>query len=152
MQCPSCGGDTQVTETRDAGKNTVRRRRSCIQCKQRFNTFEQVAPPRLKVEKRRGGAEAYDRAKLHRCLTRVTKRRPLDEERLESLIEHIESEIGQAKAVRWSRLVELVLAALGGVDRVSQQRMAANYLDENGVLRLEDEHPFDITPQLPLFE
>lgn len=152
MQCPSCGGDTQVTETRDAGKNMVRRRRSCTQCKQRFNTLEQVAPPRLRVEKRRGGTEPYDRAKLQRCLLRVTKRRPIDDERLENLVEHIESELGQAKAVRWSRLVELVLAALGGVDRVSQQRMAANYLDDSGVLRFEEDHPFDTTPQLPLFE
>lgn len=150
MQCPSCGGDTQVTETRKAGKNMVRRRRSCTQCNQRFSTLEQVAPPNLKVEKRRGGVEPYDRDKLQRCLARVCKRRPVDAERLESLVEYIEAEIGQARAVRWSQLVELVLAALAGVDRLAEQRMAANYVDETGALRLED--AAGTAPQLPLFD
>lgn len=144
-----------MTETRSAGKHTMRRRRQCTACKQRFTTLEQIAPPALRVEKRRGGTEPYQRAKLTRCFERVCRHRGIGDDVIEDRVEHIEAELSraQARAVRWSRLVELVLDALGGVDRVAQQRMAANYVDDAGVLRLDEaasrQGP---EPQLPLFE
>jgi transcriptional repressor NrdR len=155
VQCPSCGGATNVSETRDAGRHTVRRRRICSLCKQRFTTLEQVAPPHLRVEKRRGGAEPYDRAKLTRCLARVCKRRPgVDEAVIADLVERIEAQLarGPARAVRWSQLAALVLTALAGVDRLAEQRMAANYLDDTGALRLDDAADRrGAEPQLGLF-
>jgi transcriptional repressor NrdR len=152
VQCPNCGGDTSVSETRAAG-HALRRRRVCATCKQRFTTLEQVAPPPIRVEKRRGGAEPYDRAKLRRCLARVCKHRPFDDDALDVLVDRIESKLTQTSVrhVGWARLVELVLDALAAADRVAEQRMAANYVDETGALRLENA-PTDTRPQLPLFE
>jgi transcriptional repressor NrdR len=123
-----------------AGKHDIRRRRVCAACKLRFTTREQVAAPNLRVEKRRGGVEPYERAKLRRCLARVGKHRTLDDEALDDLVDRIESELtrAQVRVIRWSRVVELVLHALHEVDRVAEQRMAANYLDEAGALRLDD--------------
>ena len=152
MQCPTCGGDTTVSETR-AARHALRRRRVCSSCKQRFTTLEQVAPPAIRVEKRDGRVEPYQRGKLRRSLARVGKHRPLDDDALDSLVDRIESELTRASVrhVSWARLVELVLDALGGSDRTAQQRMAANYLDDAGSLRL-DPAPVDGTrPQLPLF-
>jgi transcriptional repressor NrdR len=153
VQCPNCGGESQVSETRKAGKHTVRRRRVCLTCNQRFTTHEQIAPPQLKVEKRRGGTEPYQRAKLRRCVERVARHRALDDEVLEDVVEHVEAKLMNARTVRWWRIAELVLDTLRGVDGVAAQRLAANYLDEGGVLRLEDAAgPAQEPPQLGLFE
>ena len=151
MQCPNCGGDTTVAETRPA-RHALRRRRVCTVCKQRFSTLEQVAPPPIKVAKRRGAVEPYDRAKLRRCLARVCKHRPVDDDALDGLVDRIESDLRGVRNVSWARLAELVLAALAGVDRVAERRMAGNYLDDAGVLRFEDAPAAGAAPpQLGLF-
>lgn len=152
MQCPNCGGDTSVVETRAAGRHEVRRRRVCGACKLRFTTREQVEAPRLRVDKRRGGTEPYERAKLRTALARVCKHRPVSDEVLEDVLERIEAQLvrTQARTVRWSQLVELVLDALAPVDRVAARRMEANYLDEAGVRRLADAPPPGPRPQLDL--
>jgi transcriptional repressor NrdR len=125
----------------------------CSVCKQRFTTMEQVAPPQLRVEKRDGRTEPYDRSKLLRALKQVAKHRPLDDDALEGLVERIETDLqrGGIRHVRWSRIVELTLDALRAVDRVAEQRLAANYIDDTGALRFEEAAPAAVRPQLPLF-
>jgi len=150
VQCPNCGGESQVSETRKAGKHAVRRRRICQSCNQRFTTLEQIAPPQLKVEKRRGGTEGYQRAKLRRCVERIARHRAVDEETVEGIVEHIEARLVTTRTVRWGHLVELLLDALDGIDQVAAQRLRVNYLDDDGVLRLEDA-PAPPAPQLGLF-
>jgi transcriptional repressor NrdR len=155
VQCPNCGGKLEVSETRtkDGDRHVVRRRRSCADCKQRFTTIEQIAPPKIKVEKRRGGTELYQRPKLRRCVERVARHRPITEEQIEDIVEGIEAKLLNVRTVRWWRLAELLINALDGIDRVSASRLAANYLDEAGVLRLEDAAgPAQEPPQLGLFE
>ncbi|MCA9676650.1 MAG: transcriptional repressor NrdR [Kofleriaceae bacterium] len=157
MQCPNCGGDTTVSETRSVGKNLMRRRRVCSSCKLRFTTREEIAAPNLRVEKRRGGVEPYDRAKLRRAVTRVCDWRPVEATTVDELIDHVEAQLtkAQARTVRWSRLVELVVDALRGVDGVAARRMQADYLDDTGALRLDDgaeARPGATPPQLGLFE
>jgi transcriptional repressor NrdR len=151
VQCPNCGGDTTVSETRPA-RHALRRRRVCTSCKQRFTTLEQVAPPPVRVEKRDGAVEPYDRAKLRRALARVAKHRPLDDDALDAIVDRIESKLSAVRHVGWHRLVALVLDELHAADRVAEERMAANYLDDTGALRLEDAPaPADDRPQLGLF-
>jgi transcriptional repressor NrdR len=149
VQCPKCSGDTNVSETRPAGKHTLRRRRVCTQCNWRFTTLEQIALPQLRVEKRgdRPG-EAYDRAKLRAALERVTRHRPIE---LDGVLNRIEATLSELRHVRWSRLVELAIDALRAVDPVSAERLAANYADETGVLRFDDPAPTAPRPQLGLF-
>ena len=154
MRCPNCGGDTTVSETREGGNNELRRRRVCTTCKLRFTTRERIAPPQLRVEKRGGATEPYDRAKLRRALERVCRHRPVTDEQLDAMVDRIEAELtrAQARTVRWSHLVVLVLDALRPVDRVAAQRMEAGYLDDAGVLRLDEAAPRDARPQLGLFD
>ena len=74
MQCPFCGSDSAVTETRDSAEG-VRRRRVCAACKRRFTTYEKVGSPGLRVEKRDGSHEPFDGDKLFRTLERVARHR-----------------------------------------------------------------------------
>lgn len=153
MKCPNCDGDTQVSETRQAeDKHQVRRRRICQKCGYRFTTLEQLAPPPMKVEKRRGGVQPYDRAKLSRCIEAVTRHRPV-QDKVDELVEWIESELARsgARTVKWTRLVNLVLEAIGKHDELARQRMAANYLDVADHLH-RDETQRKAMPQLDLFD
>jgi transcriptional repressor NrdR len=152
VQCPNCGGDTTVSETRLA-KHALRRRRICSVCKQRFSTLEQVAPPPIRVEKRNGAVVPYDRAKLRASLARVARHRPLDDDAIDGLVDRIESALTRTSVrhVSWARLVELVLDALGAVDRVAERRMAANSIDDDGALRLDARPQGTERPQLGLF-
>jgi transcriptional repressor NrdR len=155
VRFPNCGGDTTVSETREGGNNELRRRRACTTCKLRFTTRERIAPPQLRVEKRKGGTEPYDRLKLRRALARVCRHRPIGDEHLDAFVDRIEAELtrAQARSVRWSHLVVLVLDVLRTVDRVSAQRLEANYLDDTGVLRLDEALPRgNDPPQLGLFD
>jgi transcriptional repressor NrdR len=152
VQCPNCGGDTTVSETRPA-RHALRRRRVCSQCKQRFTTLEQVAPPPIRVEKRNGAVVPYDRAKLRSALARVVKHRPVDDDAIDGMVDRIESALTRTSVrhVSWTRLVELALDALRAVDRVAEQRMAANYIDDAGALRLDPVPTGTERPQLGLF-
>src|SRR3954466_14351114 len=155
MQCPYCNSlDTSVTETR-VTTDGLRRRRTCGACKRRFTTYERVGAPSVKVGKRDGAFEAFDRDKLLRALERIAAHRPaVSPEDLRRIARDIEATVVESgkKTVAWNELVELALARLRNVDPVSAQRLAANYTDESGAVRLEVGHdvPGAPSPQLGL--
>jgi transcriptional repressor NrdR len=155
VQCPFCGStDSSVTETRDSPEG-LRRRRTCAQCKRRFTTYERALEPGLKVAKRDGSTEAFDGHKLHAALARVCARRPVDDETLRELVRTVSARLVDSgrKTVRWSEIVEETLRVLEPIDAVSAQRLAGDYRDEDGALRLrEDDAGEEATPpQLGLF-
>ena len=153
MQCPYCAGDSNVTETRVTADG-LRRRRVCAACKRRFTTYEKLGAPGLKVVKRDGTSEPFDGDKLLGALRRVCAHRGgVSEDDLRRLARDIEATLidGGRKSVAWSDLVRLALARLDNVDAVSARRLAANYTDEAGVLRLgDDEAAARPPPQLGL--
>ncbi len=155
MQCPFCGHDSSVTETRVA-PDGVRRRRVCGSCKRRFTTYERVGSPGLRVEKRDGDVEPFDSDKLTRALERITRHRPAlrpdDLRRVARDVEAALIDTGQ-RTTSWARIARLVLDRLTPIDRVAAARLRVNYLDDDGRLRLEDaEPPGQEPPQLGLFE
>jgi transcriptional repressor NrdR len=137
VQCPYCGGDSQVVDSR-AAADGVRRRRTCNECRRRFTTDEKVRPPQLKVTKRgRSGAEPFDTDKLVRCLQRVCRGRPgINPKGIARAIEAQLVDAG-ARTVRSAQIVELALARLREVDQLAYERLSANYLDEDGRLNVE---------------
>lgn len=153
MQCPYCDhGESSVTETRVTADG-LRRRRQCAACKRRFTTYEKVGAPAIRVAKRDGSVEPFDRDKLARALGRITAHRPAvapaDLDRLVRDVEGLAVESGR-KAIAWHELVELVLARLQNIDPLSARRLAANYLDDTGALRFEPEPHAPSAPQLGL--
>lgn len=156
MQCPFCGSDSQVLDSRTT-TDAVRRRRNCNSCKRRFTTYEKLATPALKVHKRNGKSEPFDSDKIRRVIERVSRRRssvrPAD---IKRVVRAIETDLltEKAKSVPSSRITDLVLARLAELDRLAHDRMAANYLDESGQLRTgADPVPFDDEPaQRGLFD
>jgi transcriptional repressor NrdR len=144
-----------VVDSRATGDGEVRRRRVCNHCKRRFTTYERVGSPNLKVIKRDERTEPFSTDKLLRSLRRVCRHRPaVTPAVIERIAYAIEAQLydAGARSVRSCQIVDLALARLADVDRVSYHRLAANYLDEDGQLRTEPRPPpIDEPAQQDLF-
>jgi len=152
VQCPYCGGDSSVTETRVTADG-MRRRRVCNACKRRFTTYEKLGAPGLKVTKRDGGVEAFDGDKLFSALRRVAAHRnTVSDEDLRRIARDIEATLVDSgrKSIAWSDIVTLALSRLENVDPVSAAHLAANYTDETGAVRFDRTAPEQPSPQLGL--
>ena len=91
MRCPYCGNvDTQVKDSRPSEDNTaIRRRRVCADCGGRFTTFERVQLRELMVTKRSGRRVPFDRDKLMRSVQVALRKRAVDPERVERMVNGI---------------------------------------------------------------
>lgn len=141
-----------MTETR-VTSDGLRRRRLCTVCKRRFTTYEKVGAPGLKVTKRDGAIEPFDGDKLFHALQRVASHRAaVADADLRRIARDIEATLVDSgrKSVTWSDIVSLALARLENVDPISAQRLAANYTDESGAVRLDRTAPAADSPQLGL--
>src|ERR1700722_4258036 len=91
MRCPFCGhDDTQVKDSRPTDDNgAIRRRRSCGNCGARFTTFERVQLRELIIQKTNGEKEPFERDKLLRSLKIALRKRPVDDDRIEQVVNSI---------------------------------------------------------------
>jgi transcriptional repressor NrdR len=131
MRCPFCGNeDTQVKDSRPAEDGaSIRRRRSCPACGNRFTTFERVQLRELLVVKTDGRRVPFDRDKLARSVRVALRKRPFDEERIERIVNGIQRRLEvEADSEVTSRLVgEVVMETLRDVDEVAYVRFASVY-------------------------
>ena len=133
MRCPFCGhDDTQVKDSRPTDDNAaIRRRRFCGNCGARFTTFERVQLRELTVVKSNGDKEPFDRDKLVRSLKIALRKRPVDDERVEqvvnSLVRQLEA-LGEPE-VTTAKVGEFVMETLRTLDHVAYVRYASVYSD-----------------------
>jgi transcriptional repressor NrdR len=131
MRCPYCNGEnTQVKDSRPTEENAaIRRRRVCEDCGGRFTTFERVQLRDIVVIKRSGRRVPFDRDKLLRSVEVALRKRPIQPERVErmvsGLVRQLES-LGEQE-VPSSRIGELAMEALKGLDPVAYVRFASVY-------------------------
>ena len=133
MRCPFCGAeDTQVKDSRPAEEGgAIRRRRQCPACGARVTTFERVQLRDLIVVKKDGSRAPFDREKLARSLRIATRKRGIDEERIEQLVNGIVRRIettGETE-VPSRRIGELAMEGLAQLDQVAYVRFASVYKD-----------------------
>ena len=131
MRCPFCGhDDTQVKDSRPTEDNTsIRRRRACSNCGGRFTTFERVQMRELVVIKRNGQRAPFERAKLERSMAVALRKRPVEAERVESVITGIVRRLESLgeQEVPSSVVGEMIMEALSGIDSVAYVRFASVY-------------------------
>ncbi|HAP37839.1 transcriptional regulator NrdR [Candidatus Shapirobacteria bacterium RIFOXYD1_FULL_38_32] len=135
MLCPYCAFDeSNVLESRDSedGKAT-RRRRECLKCKKRFTTYERVGNIELKIIKKDGRVQDYNREKLEKCFEKACWKLTKDER--SKLIDEIEMKLLNWKSVEIpSREIGLmVMDKLKNIDQVAYIRFATVYLDVKNV-------------------
>ena len=133
MRCPYCGSlDTQVKDSRPTDDaSAIRRRRVCPDCGGRFTTFERVQLRDLVVVKRSGRRVPFDRDKLQRSVEIALRKRPVDPERVERMINGIVRQLeGLGDGEVPSETVGgLVMEGLKGLDDVAYVRFASVYKD-----------------------
>lgn len=131
MRCPQCGApDSQVKDSRPAEDGAaIRRRRVCGACGQRFTTFERIQLRELTVIKRSGRRVPFDRDKLHRSLSVALRKRPVEPDRVETLVSDIVRKLESAgdADVQAETIGELVMEGLKGLDDVAYVRFASVY-------------------------
>jgi transcriptional repressor NrdR len=133
MRCPFCGhAESQVKDSRPSEEGaSIRRRRSCPQCGGRFTTFERVQLRELTIVKRSGRRAPFDREKLVRSIAVATRKRQVEVERVDQLVNHIVRQLESMGETEISSSVvgELVMKALKSLDDVAYVRYASVYRD-----------------------
>ncbi len=133
MRCPFCGHeDTGVKDSRSAEDGSaIRRRRACSACGQRFTTVERVQLRELTVVKKDGRRVPFDRDKLARSIQTALRKRPVDGERVERIVNGIVRQLESSGdgEVSSGQLGELVMETLREVDAVAYVRFASVYRD-----------------------
>ena len=129
MRCPYCEeGDSHVVDTRAVG-DTIRRRRECPKCKQRFTTYERLAPVSLFVAKRDGRREPFDREKLYSGIYKACAKRPISDDQVQEVVNRVENELyGLGRAEVDSEIIgQTVMDELRDLDDVAYVRFASVY-------------------------
>lgn len=130
MQCPYCQhAETKVIDKRDAGGMT-KRRRECLKCEKRFNTHELMEEVRLRVVKKDGRREDFDRTKVKRGMERACEKRPISTEKIDKMMINIEERLRKkGKEVPSSFIGESVSKELKKADKIAYIRFASVYRD-----------------------
>ena len=133
MRCPYCRSvEDKVVDSRIAEEGAaIRRRRECIGCGRRFTTFERAEGVGLKVVKRSGEREPYDRGKLVEGLRRACVNRPVSEPDIERIADEIEETLRATPSgeVNTAEVGLAVLDRLRETDDVAYLRFASVYKD-----------------------
>ena len=143
MHCPFCSADdTKVIDSRlVADGNSIRRRRECTTCGERFTTFEMAELLMPYVIKRDGTREPFNEEKLRRGLLRALEKRPVSAEQVESAISHIKHQLRTTgeREVPAKQVGEEVMTELKRLDAVAYVRFASVYRDFQDLSEFQEE-------------
>lgn len=133
MRCPRCGcQEDKVIDSRASKEGAaVRRRRECTACGHRFTTCEEFVPAELKVVKRDGTKEDFDREKIRLGIKKACWKREIPDEAINDLLTSIVNELESAyeKEVPSSEVGNRVMEGLRALDKVAYVRFASVYRD-----------------------
>jgi transcriptional repressor NrdR len=136
VRCPVCrADDTKVVDSRASEDGaSIRRRRQCISCNERFTTYERLEELALMVVKRSGEREPFSVSKLMQGVQSAAKGRPIADGAIEALAEAVEDRLRVAGGDVTSTDVGLaVLNELRLLDDVAYMRFASVYKNFDGV-------------------
>ncbi|MGF3067130.1 transcriptional regulator NrdR [Facklamia sp. P12934] len=131
MECPKCHQQqSKVIDSRPAEDGaSIRRRRECMTCGFRFNTYERIERTPLLVVKRDGTREEFNRDKLLRGIVRAAEKRPISREQMEEVVGHVENKIREIceQEIASKDIGEFVMPLLMELDEVAYIRFASVY-------------------------
>ncbi len=137
MKCPFCGSlNARVLDSRSSRDvYTVKRRRECLECASRFNTYETVEDSIIYVLKRDGTREVFSTEKILRGMLVACRRRPVSIECLKSVADVIKGEFyGRAQIeIPSSEIGTAILKYLKNIDEIAYIRFASVYQDFKSV-------------------
>jgi transcriptional repressor NrdR len=151
MRCPFCQDtETKVIDSRFANEgDQVRRRRECLQCSERFTTYETAELTLPRMIKRDESREAFNEDKLRQGLLKALEKRPVSIEQIEEAISRIKHRLRAygEREVYTKELGEWIMDELRRMDHVAYVRFASVYRRfqdvnafEKEIQRLREEH------------
>lgn len=133
MKCPRCGfPDSKVVDSRPTDASGIRRRRECLECKNRFTTYEMYeisnSEPMV-VIKKDNSLQLFDRNKILTGLLQACYKRPVTTEQINGIVDEIEAELKNSlrSQFRSSEIGHMVIEKLKDLDDVSYVRFASVY-------------------------
>ena len=163
MHCPFCKHeDTRVIDSRvSEDGSTIRRRRECEHCQERFNTFETAELKLPTLVKTDGRREAFDDRKLRTGFERALQKRPVSGEQIDAAVRGVIHALRMTgeREISSRRIGVFVMDELKKLDQVAYVRFASVYRRFEDVAdfreeieRLERDLPGMATEQLPLLD
>jgi len=129
MKCPYCGEiDTRVVDSRSTqDASSIRRRRQCISCENRFTTMEKMEEEPIVVVKRDGRRELFDPNKILKGLVLAGQKRNIPLSRWEEVVEKLEQDLRSSypKEVPADKIGDIILKELKAIDEVAYVRFAS---------------------------
>src|SRR6186997_3272922 len=143
MRCPFCQIDNdRVIDSRASDDGfAIRRRRECANCRRRYTTYERLEEQEIKVIKKNGIREPFHREKLRQGLAKACWKRPISDERIESIVNSVETEIYEKfdTEVESRLLGDMLMEKLRTLDEVAFVRFASVYRQFKDVRDFVDE-------------
>jgi transcriptional repressor NrdR len=131
MKCPFCGyEENKVVDSRPVQDGrAVRRRRECLECKERFTTYEYIEAVTLTVLKSDDRREPFDRHKIIHGIKLACNKRPISTKKIEAMVSEIEAGLSELSRneVSSKYIGELVMEKLKEVDDIAYVRFASVY-------------------------
>ncbi len=131
MKCPYCGmPDTRVIDSRLSREgDSIRRRRECVHCGRRFNTFESIEDVPMMIVKKDGRRELFLRDKIRTGMIKACEKRNISIETIDACIDRLERDLQESgsKEIPSSVIGERVMAILHDLDEVAYVRFASVY-------------------------
>ena len=131
MRCPKCGSlEDKVIDSRSSKDGgSIRRRRECLECENRYTTFEELERIELRAIKRDGRHEPLDRHKLLNSIVKACEKRPVGLEQIEEAVGEILQglEADQTREIPTSTIGAAVMEKLHSLDPIAYVRYASVY-------------------------
>ena len=131
MRCPFCKkNDDKVIDSRESADGfVIRRRRECTGCERRFTTRERIEETPLRVVKRDGNREEFERRKILIGLLTACQKRPVSTDDLERIAQRVEDKVAERveREVESRKIGEMVMRELKKLDKVAYVRFASVY-------------------------
>lgn len=142
MRCPKCHyQDDKVIDSRAIKEGAgVRRRRECLSCSHRFTTHELIIDSELKVIKKGGFSEDFDRNKLRKGIDNACYKRPVSIQQIDRAVDDLATAIQHKfeREVPSAEIGRRVMEALLPLDKVAYVRFASVYQDFKAVDSFKD--------------
>ena len=143
MLCLKCGcEESKVVDSRNVVEtNAIRRRRECLNCKNRFTTYEKIEYTPIMVIKKNGERQEFNRDKIVNGMLRACEKRPISREDIEKAVNEIEPEVTSSvnKEIDSQKIGELVIQKLRDLDEIAYVRFASVYRQFKDINEFKEE-------------
>jgi transcriptional repressor NrdR len=131
MRCPKCQAqDDKVIDSRAIKDDTViRRRRECLACEHRFTTYEEIEREDIRVLKRDGRYEPFERKKMTAGIDKALEKRPVSREQIERTVNEMIDELVKkyGDEIPTKAIGDTIMVHLRRLDEVAYVRFASVY-------------------------